>query len=76
MASMAELEQILGKAVLDEKFRAYLLKEPQAAAGSVCVELSDNQLAAIQQLDGEALTWWAAGLDKLLGKGYGQGFFW
>jgi hypothetical protein len=43
MASTVELERILGKAVLGEKFREYLLKEPRAAAESVCVELAEKQ---------------------------------
>jgi len=54
MANRA-LERLAGKALLDAEFRAWLLKDPKAAASSVAVDLTEEQVERIQQVDREAL---------------------
>ncbi len=76
MATFAEMEQLLGKAVLDPDFRKQLFEDPEAAADSICIELSEAQVGMIEQLDHDKLDWWAEGLNKLMDRGETQGFFW
>lgn len=55
MASQAEMEQLLGKAVFDEAFRTYILKAPEEAAKSVGIALNADQAYAIGHLDAETM---------------------
>lgn len=74
MATETELEQLLGKAVLDSVFRRKLLEDPQKAASKVKIELSAAQAAAIGNLDPELIEWWAQGFETA--RGDVQGFLW
>jgi hypothetical protein len=74
MAMMSELEQVLGKAILDKGFRARLLADPETAAASLSIKLTDAQVARIRGLDADLVEWWAQGFDAL--KGISQGFLW
>jgi hypothetical protein len=74
MATMSELEQVLGKAILDKEFRARLLEDPETAAASVSIKLAEAQAARIRSLDADVVEWWARGFDAL--KGHAQSFLW
>ena len=50
MATETELEQLLGKAILDSDFRRKLLEDPQGAACKAGIDLSATQAAAIGNL--------------------------
>jgi hypothetical protein len=74
MASAEDLEYLVGKAVLDSKFRGWFLKEPMEAASSVKIQLTPAQAASIQNLDENLVEWWAQGLDQI--KSDDQSFLW
>ncbi len=48
MATVPQLEMLAGKAVLDGKFLEQMLDDPQAAANSVGISLTANQVKRIQ----------------------------
>ncbi|MCC7354352.1 MAG: hypothetical protein IT330_11400 [Anaerolineae bacterium] len=54
MASLNDLQLLIGKAMLDDGFRAWLFKEPEAAAASVGIKLSESQAKRIRDLGPEA----------------------
>jgi hypothetical protein len=74
MATAAELEHVLGKAILDGDFRQKLLANPQEAAKGIGIGLADAQVAAIRNLDPDLAEWWARGF--LIARGKTQGFLW
>jgi hypothetical protein len=58
MATQAELEKLIGKALTDASFRSQLLNDPQAAAQSLGITLSAdevNRFRAINASQAEAL---------------------
>jgi len=74
MAMMSELEQVLGKAILDKEFRAKLLEDPEAAAAGLSIKLTEAQVARIRGLDADLVEWWAKGFDAV--KGISHSFLW
>lgn len=50
MASQNDLQLLVGKAMLDDGFRAWLFKEPEAAAASIGIKLSEPQARYIRDL--------------------------
>jgi hypothetical protein len=55
MASQAQLDRIIGKALHDTAFRRLLFDDPAAAARSLRLKLDEDQLARIRKLDPAAL---------------------
>ena len=49
------LYRLVGKAMLHDDFRGWLLKEPEEAAASMDVTLTEEQVENIQQVDPETL---------------------
>ena len=58
------LERLIGRALLDADFRAYLLDDPAAAAGEAGLELTDYQLERLKSLNPGAIEVIAAGFEK------------
>lgn len=55
MATQAQMERLIGKALLDEQFRALLLENPEKAARQMRYRLDGVQAARIRSLDAKAL---------------------
>jgi hypothetical protein len=55
MASTEELQQLVGMAIFDRRFREYLLSDPEQAARSVGITLDREQIDAIKRLDPESM---------------------
>ena len=55
MATQAQMERLIGKALLDEQFRALLLENPEKAARQMRYRLDGGQAARIRSLDANAL---------------------
>jgi hypothetical protein len=65
--NLEELEPLVGRAILNAKFRRWLLADPQAAAESMGIQLTDGQVAHIKGLDPKAVTWWMKGAEYAVG---------
>lgn len=63
----SEFEQLVGKALLDSTFRAKLLMDPKGTASSLGVQLTEDQVARIQE-NSRLFEWWAAGFRELQGQ--------
>lgn len=50
-----ELEQLVGRALLDPEFQGRLLRDPAAAAAELGIKLSDEQAMRVRKLDRAAL---------------------
>jgi len=70
MATDVELEDLLGRALSDEAFRARLLDDPLAAAAGAGYDLTPEQLAALKTVDLQTA---AEALDERLVKRLGVG---
>ena len=46
-----DLERLIGRAVLDPKFRESLLADPEKAIREAGFELSDDEMAALKKID-------------------------
>ena len=55
MASQAQMDRLLGKALFDAEFRALLLKDPEAAARKLRYKLTEQQAHHIRRLDPKAM---------------------
>jgi len=51
MATQEDLRAVAGKAVADPAFRQQLLDDPEAAVKAAGIELSDDQMAALKNMD-------------------------
>ena len=71
MASEKEMQELLGRALADEEFRARLFDDPRQAARDVGYELTEEQLAALKTIDLQTL---AEALDERLVKKIGPTF--
>jgi len=69
MASFNDLQLLIGKAILDDAFRSRLFKEPEAAAASVGVKLSEPQARRIRDLGPETGDKLAACVREVIGGG-------
>ena len=56
MATEKELQELLGRALADEAFRARLLDDPRQAVRDAGYELTEEQLAALKMIDTQTLT--------------------
>ncbi|MGH3650680.1 MAG: Os1348 family NHLP clan protein [Acidimicrobiia bacterium] len=56
--------ELIGKAVQDPDFRHRLLTDPQSAVTAAGFELDEDQIAALKQLDPEAID---EAIDALVG---------
>jgi hypothetical protein len=70
VATEAEIQELLGRALADEAFRALLLDDPRQAARDAGYELAEEQLAALKTIDTQTL---AEALDERLVKRTGPG---
>ena len=55
MATHQEMDQIVGKALLDSEFRGQLLKDPEKAAEEIGICLTLQQVGRIRKLDADVL---------------------
>ncbi|MBN1140088.1 MAG: Franean1_4349 family RiPP [Anaerolineae bacterium] len=65
MATEQEWQELLGRALADEAFRAQLLDDPRQAARDAGYALTEEQLAALKMIDTQTL---AEALDERLVK--------
>ena len=68
MASQKKIEYMLGKAILDDKFRELVLKDPEEAAKELKIKLTAAQAASIKNLQPAQFEWWANGFNALKGE--------
>ena len=71
MATGQEMQELLGRALADEAFRARLFDDPRQAAREAGYELTEEQLAALKMIDTQTL---AEALDERLVKRTGVSF--
>jgi hypothetical protein len=65
VATEREMQELLGRALADEAFRARLLDDPRQAVRDAGYELTEEQLAALKMIDTQTL---AEVLDERLVK--------
>ncbi|HEX9795866.1 MAG TPA: Os1348 family NHLP clan protein [Anaerolineales bacterium] len=58
---------LLGMATIDEEFRGYLLADPQGAANSVGITLSDSQIEHLASLNPDDVESWLGEAEPVLG---------
>jgi hypothetical protein len=68
MATEKEMNELVGRAVLDVAFRKRLMEDPEQAAQELSFTLTAEQLAALKPADGKGL---ATVLDERLPKSLG-----
>jgi len=64
MATARQLEQIVGKALLDRAYRAQLLSDPVGATQTLRITLTDREIEYIKSLDANTLNALAEQLRK------------
>lgn len=69
MTSKDELHSIAGKALADPEFRQKLMEDPEAAVKDAGIELTDEQMAALKEMDKDQLEHGLADLDQRLTMG-------
>ena len=62
------LPYLAGRAFLDPDFRAYLLENPEAAATSLGLHLSESQLENLQSVNAEMVDEWVAQFQEYTGQ--------
>ncbi len=65
MATEKELQELLGRALLDEEFRGQLFDDPRQAARDAGYDLTEEQVAALKATDVQSF---AESLDQRLVK--------
>ncbi|NUQ38218.1 MAG: hypothetical protein HUU23_10545 [Caldilineales bacterium] len=55
MATLAQMDRLIGRALFDAEFRALLLADPEQAARQLRYRLDGGQIARIRSLDAQAL---------------------
>ena len=55
MATQAQMDRLVGRALFSTEFRALLLADPEKAARSLRYRLTDSQAARIRNLSAEEL---------------------
>jgi hypothetical protein len=77
MATQAQIERLIGRALVNPEFRTLLLEDPQAAAGKLRYKLEDSQVERIRGVDPQAADALAADLTRALAsQGGGHIGFW
>jgi hypothetical protein len=69
MATQAQLERLIGRALTDPAFRTLLLQDPQAGARQLRYKLDDLQIERIKQVDPSAADRIAAEVVEALSSG-------
>jgi hypothetical protein len=69
VATEQEMQELLGRALADEAFRARLFDDPRQAARDAGCELTAEQLAALKAIDTQSI---AEALDERLVKRTGS----
>jgi hypothetical protein len=64
MATQAQMDRLVGKALFDTEFRELLIADPEKAASSLRYRLTEPQLRRIRGLSAEALEQLAAEFTK------------
>ena len=67
MATEKEMYELIGRMVADPAFRASLVEDPEKAVKDAGYDLTEEQLAALKQVDLKGL---GADLDERLSKNY------
>ena len=67
MATQAQMDRLVGKALFDAEFRELLISDPEMAARKLRYRLDGNQAARIRGLTPEALEQLAAGFAQATG---------
>lgn len=70
MATEKEMQELLGRALVDEAFRARFFDDPRQAARDAGYDLTAEQLAALKTIDTQSI---AEALDERLVKKTGPG---
>lgn len=74
--SQRAVEAVLGRMVMDERFREAFFEEPALACGAAGVELTGGELSALLRVDEGMLSAFAAGIEvplpRVLGSGDGE----
>lgn len=76
MATQAQMERLIGKALLDEQFRALLLENPEKAARQMRYRLDGGQAARIRSLDPKSLEEVADSFNQVLAQPHHSLGFW
>jgi Ribosomally synthesized peptide prototyped by Frankia Franean1_4349. len=71
MATQAQIERLIGRALVNPEFRTLLLQDPQAAAGKLRYKLDDSQVERIRGVDPETADALAADLARALTSPHG-----
>jgi Ribosomally synthesized peptide prototyped by Frankia Franean1_4349. len=66
MATQAQIERLIGRALFDPEFRTLLLEDPEAAARKLRYKLTGSQIERIRGVNPEAADALAADLAKVL----------
>jgi hypothetical protein len=56
VATEREIQELLGRALADEAFRAQLVDDPRKAVQEAGYDLTEEQLAALKMIDTQTLT--------------------
>jgi len=77
MATQAQMDRLVGKALFDAEFRALLIADPEKAARSLRYRLTESQAARIRSLSAEELAQLAAAFAEAasLNSFHGIGFW-
>ncbi len=77
MATPAQMERLIGKALMDAEFREQLLADPEKAARSLRYRLTDLQLARVRRLSADEAELLSVAFDKAIDKHNHSGIgFW
>lgn len=76
MATQAQMDRLIGRALFDDQFRALLLEDPEKAARQLRYRLDGAQAARIRSLDSEALEELATRFDRITQQPFNSLSFW
>jgi hypothetical protein len=77
MATLAQMDRLVGRAMFDGEFRARLLKDPESAVKTLRIKLTAGQLERLAGLDAEVLERLGAEFEDLVDQQADQSFsFW
>ncbi len=76
MATQAQMERLIGKALFDDEFRLLLLENPEKAARQMRYRLDGAQVARIRSLDPKSLDALADDFDRIIEQPYQSLGFW